>query len=248
MLAGMTTGASMAEVAALVGDPARANILDTLIDGRALTATELAFVARVSPSTASAHLAKLTEARLLSVVRQGRHRYYRLASPLVGRMLEGIMAVAAIEGPPRYRPRSARDEAMRLARSCYDHLAGCLGVAIADALAARGHIVLDDEGGEVTEAGAAFLDDLGIALADARKTRRPFCKPCLDWSERRPHIAGVLGAALLTRALELGWVARVRDTRAIAITPRGRAVYEASFGIDIAALAASAARHARVAA
>jgi DNA-binding transcriptional ArsR family regulator len=244
----MTSGASMAEIAALVGDPARANILDTLIDGRALTATELAFIARVSPSTASAHLAKLTEARLLSVVRQGRNRYYRLASPLVGRMLEGIMAVAAIEGPPRYRPRSARDEAMRLARSCYDHLAGCLGVAIADSLARHAHIVLDDEGGEVTEAGEAFLRDFGIAVGDARKARRPFCRPCLDWSERRPHLAGALGGALLTRSFDLGWVARVRDTRAIAITPRGREGYQASFGIDVAALAASAAQHHRDAA
>lgn len=244
----MTTGASMAEIAALVGDPARANILDTLSDGRALTATELAFIARVSASTASAHLAKLTDARLLTVVRQGRNRYFRLASPLVGRMLEGIMAVAAIEGPPRYRPRSARDEALRLARSCYDHVAGCLGVAIADSLAARGHIVLDDEGGAVTETGERFLSDLGIALADARNTRRPFCKPCLDWSERRPHLAGVLGAALLTRSLDLGWVARVRDTRAITITPRGREGYQASFGIDVAALAASAAQHHRTAA
>ena len=131
----------MAEVAALVGDPARANILDTLLDGRAFTATELAFAARVGAPTASAHLAKLLEARLLSVVKQGRHRYYRLASPLVARMLESIMAVAAIEMPPRYRPRSPRDEALLLGRTCYDHLAGRLGVGIAAALVARSQVV-----------------------------------------------------------------------------------------------------------
>jgi hypothetical protein len=108
--------------------------------------------------------------------------------------------------------------------------------------------VLDDEGGEVTDAGTAFLGEFGVALADARKSRRPFCRPCLDWSERRPHLAGALGAALLARSFDLGWVARVRDTRAIAITPRGRQGYQASFGIDVVALAASAAQHHRTAA
>src|SRR5215469_2788770 len=138
----------LAEVAALVGDPARANILSALMDGRALTAGELACVARVSPQTTSGHLAKLAAAKLLALEKQGRHRYYRLASPLVGHMLEGIMAVAA-DGPPRYRPTSKLDDAMRTARSCYDHLAGRLGVGLADALCGQGHVLLADEGGEV---------------------------------------------------------------------------------------------------
>src|SRR5262249_20471128 len=154
---GMITGPNtMAEVAALVGDPARANILDTLLDGRAFTATELAFAAKVGAPTASAHLGKLVDARLLSVVKQGRHRYYRLASPLVARMLEGIMVVAAIETPPRYRPRTSRDEALLLGRTCYDHLAGRLGVGIADALVARSHVILSDDAGEVTAEGVGF--------------------------------------------------------------------------------------------
>jgi DNA-binding transcriptional ArsR family regulator len=223
--------ANLAEVAALAGDPARANMLDALLDGRALTATELAFLARVSPSTASAHLGKLTRARLLAVVSQGRHRYYRLASPLVARMLESIIAVSG-EGPTRYRPKSHRDDAMRTARLCYDHLAGRLGVAIADALQARNHVVLSDDGGEVTGGGAAFFTDLGIDLETVTR-RRAFCRPCLDWTERRPHIAGTIGAAIASRAFDLGWIARVRDTRAVRITPQGHKALLQSFGISI---------------
>src|SRR5436853_1387704 len=133
--------------------------------GQALTGSELAFLARVSRPTASEHLAKLTEARLVAITKQGRYRYYRIASPMVARMLESIIAVAAIEVPSRYQPRSARDEALRFARTCYDHLAGQLGVAIADALVVGGHIVLSDDGGEVTDAGRRFLCDFGADLA-----------------------------------------------------------------------------------
>lgn len=223
----------MAEVAALVGDSARANMLDTLMDGRAFTATELAFAARVSAPTASAHLAKLVDARLLSVVKQGRHRYYRLASPLVGRMLEGIMAVAAIETPPRYRPRSSRDEALLLARTCYDHLAGRLGVAIADSLVARSRLILNDDAGEVTAQGVEFLRDLGVELAAVpRRNPRMFCRPCLDWTERRPHLAGALGGMLAHRCFELGWLERRRDSRAVAVTARGRDGFRDAFGFD----------------
>src|SRR5262245_27961537 len=150
----MVAAANLVEVAALVGDTARATILAALMGGQALTASELAFLARISPPTASEHLAKLVQARLLAITRQVRYRYYRIASPLVARMLESIIAVAAIEVPSRYQPRSVRDQALRFARTCYDHIAGQLGVAIADALVARGHIVLTEDGGEVTEAGA----------------------------------------------------------------------------------------------
>ncbi len=230
MIAGPAT---MAEVAALVGDPARAVILDQLMDGRALTATELAFAARVAAPTASGHLGKLLDARLLSVVKQGRHRYYRLASPLVSRMLEGIMAVAAIETPPRHRPRSPRDEALRLARTCYDHLAGRTGVAIADSLVERGRLILDDDGGELTADGLAFIARLDIDRAALqRRGGRLFCRPCLDWTERRPHLAGALGAALAQRCFDLGWLERLRDSRAVAITTRGRAGMRELFGFD----------------
>ena len=233
----MITGPNaMAEVAALVGDPARANILETLLDGRAFTATELAFAARVSPPTASAHLAKLTEAHLISVLKQGRNRYYRLASPVVARMLESIMAVAAFETPPRYRPRTTRDEAMLAGRTCYDHLAGRLGVAVTDSLIARERLVLGDDAGEVTEAGVRFLRALGLdADGLPRRSPRIFCRPCIDWTERRAHIAGVLGATLTRRFFELGWIERRRDSRAVAITASGRESFRDLFGLDLAA-------------
>ena len=222
----------LAEVAALVGDPARANILSALMDGRALTAGELACAAGVSPQTTSGHLGKLAEAKLLALEKQGRHRYYRLASPLVGRMLEGIMAVAA-DGPPRYRPASKLDDAMRTARSCYDHLAGRLGVGLADALCGRGHVVLNDGGGEVTEMGAQFLAGFGLDLDAASGLRRIFCRPCLDWTERRPHLAGAVGAALASRCFALGWIERRRDSRALIITGAGRRGLADTFALSL---------------
>lgn len=228
----MTDSPGIAEVAALVGEPARANMLTALMDGRALTAKELAYVAGVTPQTASGHLAKLADARLLACIHQGRHRYYRIASPLVARMLESISLVAAIEAPPRHRPRSAQDDALRQARTCYDHLAGRLGVAIADALVAREAVLLSDDGGEVTAAGAAFLKDtLAIELALLPR-RRFFCRPCLDWSERRPHLAGAVGAALAERCFARGWIDRIPDSRAVRITPPGQIALRELFRID----------------
>lgn len=221
----------MAEIAALIGDTARANMLTALMDGRALTAGELAYIAGVSASTASGHLAKLADANLLSLVKQGRHRYFRLASPLVGNMLESLMAVAAIEGPRRYRPASPRDAALRRARTCYNHLAGRLGVAIADAMIAQQYIMLDDDAGVLTESGTAMLDAWGMNLAALQQQRRIFCKPCLDWSERRPHLGGAVGAGIAAHCFDLGWIDRVRDSRAICITPEGDAGLKARFGI-----------------
>jgi DNA-binding transcriptional ArsR family regulator len=221
----------LAEIGALVGDPARANILAALMDGRALTAGELAYVAGVAPQTGSGHLAKLAEANLLALEKQGRHRYYRLASPLVGRMLEGILAVAAVQLPPRRLPPSRIEDHMRTARTCYDHIAGRLGVGIADALTERGHIVLAEDGGEVTESGAAFLAGFGIELAARKRSQRAFCRACLDWSERRPHIAGAVGARVLARSLDLAWVERRRDTRSLTITVAGRRGFADAFGI-----------------
>lgn len=230
----MTTGLDMAEIGFLVGDPARANMLNALLDGRARTAGELAFFARVSPQTASLHLRRLTEANLVTVVAQGRHRYFRLASPLVGQMLESISAVAAIHAPPRHRPRSASDSALRELRMCYDHLAGRLSVEIADALIARGSIILDDEAGLVTDSGARLFAELGIDLAAGSK-RRAFCRPCLDWTERRYHIAGAVGSALATHALAEGWIARSRYTRAVTLTAKGRGRFAELLGTTIRA-------------
>jgi len=228
----MSNAPQIAEVAALVGDPARANMLVALLGGRALTATELAYAAGVSPPTTSGHLGKLSAARLVILMKQGRHRYYRLAGPHVAHMLESIMHVA-IEGPPRYQPRSKTDDQMRRARTCYDHIAGVLGVDLADSMIAHDFVVLGDEAGEVTPNGAEFLTRLGVDLAAARAKRRVFCRPCLDWTERRLHIGGAVGAALATRCLELKWIEQVRDSRALAITPAGRRGLVEAFGLSL---------------
>jgi len=229
----MDSGPKIAQIASLVGDPARANMLAALINGCTLTASELAYVARVSPQTASGHLAKLDDAGLLLVQKQGRRRYFRLASPLVAHMLEGIMLVAQ-DGPARQSSEWRGGEALRNARTCYDHLAGRIAVRIADCLIQRSHVVLDDDGGTVTEAGLAFLEGAGIDLSFGSK-RRVFCRPCLDWSERRPHLAGIVGAALLNHALVRDWVRRVQDSRALSITPAGRRGFFETYGIELGA-------------
>lgn len=240
MLDGMNSGPYIAEIAAVVGDPARANILSALMDGRSLSAGELAYAAHVTAQTASAHLAKLVETQLLAVEKRGRNRYFRLASAQVARMLEEIMAVAVTRAP-RYRPAWMRDEALRAARTCYDHLAGRLGVALAASLADRRLVVLDEDGGEVTADGARFFDGLGIDLAAAGGRRRRFCRPCIDWSERLPHLGGAVGAALAGHCFTLGWIERIRDSRAVAITALGRDGFRANFDIEVPS-AASAGR------
>lgn len=228
----MSNAPRIAEVAALVGDPARANMLCALLGGRALNATELAFAAGVSPQTTSGHLGKLFQAHLVVLMKQGRHRYYRLAGPHVGRMLESIMSVA-LTGPPRFQPKSKLDDRLRHARTCYDHIAGLLGVALTDRLTEREFIILGDEAGEVTPAGADFLIKLGVDLSGARTKRRLFCRPCLDWTERRPHIGGAVGAALAKRCFELKWIERQRDSRALTITPAGRRGLMEFFALSI---------------
>ena len=227
----MVAAANLVEVAALVGDTARATMLNALMGGQSLTATELAYCANVTRSTASGHLSKLVAARLLTVIHKRRFAYYRIASPLVAAMLESIKVVAAIEVPPRRQPRSANDEALRFARSCYDHMAGKVGVAITDALVAMGHVVLTDEGGEVTSSGERFLSGFGIDLRS--QARRIFCRPCLDWSERRYHLKGLVGARILDRLLELGWLKRVPNSRALQLTSPGRVGLFEIFQIEI---------------
>jgi DNA-binding transcriptional ArsR family regulator len=236
----MVAAANMVEVAALVGDTARATMLAALMGGQSLTGTELAFLARVSRSTASEHLTKLVDAKLLAVTSKRRFHYYRIASPLVAAMLESIKAVAAIEVPPRHQPRSTKEDAVRFARSCYDHLAGQLGVATADALIAKGHLVLAEDGGVVTEKGRKFLSGFGVNLTSMSASKRIFCRACLDWSERRYHVAGLVGSQLLLRFFELGWLVRERDTRALKVTPAGRSGLRDTFGIDLDASKAPA--------
>jgi DNA-binding transcriptional ArsR family regulator len=228
----MITGPLIAEIAALVGEPARATMLSALLDGRALTASELAYAARVTAQTASAHLAKLTEAGLLSVVRTGRHRYFRLASPKVVEMLDGIVAVA-LENRPRYRPLSRQARELSEARICYDHLAGRLSVDLTDFLTTHEYIVLGDEAAEITPAGARFLTEFGIDLPAPNSTRRNFCRWCLDWTERRPHLAGAVGAALTKRCFDLGWTERMKHSRAVIVTALGKRGFQEMFGIGV---------------
>lgn len=220
-MSNVASGNAIAAAAALIGDAARANILSALMGGRALTAGELAWHAGVSAQTASGHLGKLTDSQLIAVEKQGRHRYYRIASPEIAQVIEALSVVAAA-GPKRHRPTGPKDEALRAARTCYDHMAGRLGVALADALQEGGHIVIADGAGIVTERGFGFLRDFGLELGTKSGSRRPFCRTCLDWSERRPHLAGIVGAALQDRLLALDWIARVPDSRALTITPAGR--------------------------
>lgn len=221
---------NLVEVAALVGDAARARMLAALMGGRSLTAKELAYYAGVSRSTASGHLGKLAAARLLTVIRARRFSYYRIASPLVASMLESIKVVADISLPPRRPPGATTDDALRFARSCYDHLAGRIGVAVTDALVAMGHIVLTDEGGELTPSGGRFLFAFGADLKPS--TRRIFCQPCLDWSERRYHLKGLVGARILDRLLALGWLKSVAGSRALQLTPSGRSGLSEVFQIQ----------------
>jgi DNA-binding transcriptional ArsR family regulator len=229
----MVAAANMVEVAALVGDTARATMLAALMGGEALTSGELAGLAHVSRATASGHLSKLTRARLLTVTQKRRNRYYRIASPLVAKMLESIKAVAALETPPRHQPRSAEDEALRFARTCYDHLAGRLGVAVAEALARKKLVILSDEGGALTKAGRRFLTEFGAVLPPSANGQRIFCRPCLDWSERRYHIAGHVGAEICRVCIERGWVARHRGSRVMRVTPAGRRGFLTSFGLNL---------------
>jgi DNA-binding transcriptional ArsR family regulator len=225
----MKDGPVIAAVAALLGDPARANMLTALMDGRALTASELAGEAGVGLPTASGHLSKLEAGGLVTVEKQGRHRYFRLSGSDVAAVLEGLMGLADRTGAVRMRP-GPKEPALRAARLCYDHLAGERGVAMLDGLRRRG--VLAEHEGELapTLAGRTFLCDFGIDLAPLAGKRRPLCRACLDWSERRHHLAGSLGAALLTRMAELSWL-KVGDTgRVVAFTPSGEHAFAKAFG------------------
>ena len=215
----MSVTPDLASIASLLGDATRMRILSTLMDGRAQTATELAYAGGVSPSTTSSHLSRLLDAGLVSVVRQGRHRYYRLAGTDVARALEGLLTLV---DPPADPPRRGpRDEALRYARRCYDHLAGEAGVRLLTRLRAEGLIGRDDARPVLSDAGAAWCGRLGIPLDDLRRARRPLCRTCLDWSERRSHLAGSLGAAVFDRLTALGFLRPVRRSRALMVTPRG---------------------------
>jgi len=217
----MKEGPDIASLAALIGDPARANMLTALMSGKALTASELATEAGVTLPTASAHLKKLEGAQLLRQRKQGRHRYFALYDDDVGAVLETLMGLAASRGLLRTRT-GPKDPALRKARICYNHLAGELGVALYDGLLARGHLVEDgDEQLDLTDSGAGLMADFGIDIAPLASSRRPMCRSCLDWSARRTHLAGSLGVAILNHVYDLGWARREEGSRVIAFNPDG---------------------------
>lgn len=226
----MKEGPDIAQIGALIGDPARANMLTALFGGKALTATELAAVAGIALPTASAHLAKLEAGGLLALRKQGRHRYFTLADETVARLIESMMGFAASRGHLRHRP-GPKDPALRKARVCYDHLAGDYGVRMLDSLIASGAIEAVGEGLTVTSAGESQLMCIGIDLADLQFSRRPLCRSCLDWSERRAHLAGSLGKALLSGFFERGWARRVKDSRSVLFTPEGERQFLSLFPV-----------------
>jgi DNA-binding transcriptional ArsR family regulator len=217
----MDASPDVAGVASLVGEPARGRMLTALMEGRALTATELALEGGVAPSTASSHLQRLARGGLVTMARQGRHRYFRIAGPEVAAALEGLMAIAPCGKPSiRFGPL---DEALRHARVCYDHLAGETGVRFLESASERKWLRCSRRGVAITPEGEKWFQGLGIDIEALRGKRRPVCRPCLDWSERRFHLAGALGAALLDRLFALRWARREVGTRALTFTPRGAA-------------------------
>jgi DNA-binding transcriptional ArsR family regulator len=224
----MDDGPLIASIAALIGDPGRANMLTALMDGRALTASELGGAAGVTLQTASGHLSRLVEAGLLTVRKQGRHRYFRLSGPDVAEALEALMGLAQRTGAVRIRT-GPRDAALREARICYDHLAGERGVALLEALR-RNKLVEGEQDVVLTDAGRAFFTGLGVDLGRLQEGRRPLCRLCLDWSERRAHLGGALGAALLDLMADRRWLRR-EDGRVLRFSPAGLRAFESAFPV-----------------
>jgi len=221
---------NIVRVAALIGDRARAGILTALMAGEALTATELAEAAAVTKQTISSHLAKLLGARLIAVENQGRHRYFRLADRDVAQLLENLMGVAFRSGSMRIRP-SPREPALRKARVCYDHLAGELGVLVFDGLQRQRLLRFVGCDLQLTEQGKRFCRDIGLDTQALAQGRRTLCRACLDWSARRHHLAGALGAALLTRCFEHGWAQRAKGSRVVSFTPAGERSLREQFSL-----------------
>jgi len=223
---------SVSQIGAAIGEPARSRMLYCLLDGRARTGTELAVVADVTPSTASVHLQRLVATHLVKVLAQGKHRYYSLQGEDVAAALEALIVLA---GGSRVPFTPSTPSRLRLARTCYDHIAGTLGVHLHDRFTLLGWLKgpADDGGCDLTPAGAQALKDLGVPLEDVRTSRRRFAYACLDWSERRPHLAGALGAALLEHLLRKKWVQRDLDSRALSVTALGRRELHSRFGLHI---------------
>jgi DNA-binding transcriptional ArsR family regulator len=216
----------------LIGEPARATILLTLLSGEALPAGELAQECQLTPQTISSHLAKLVGGGLLLMIPQGRHRYYQLARPEIAEMLEAIQRIAP-RRPVRSLRQSEESRVLCRARTCYDHLAGKLGVGMTQALCERELLRYEGRQFYLTERGAAWCEGIGLDWRQARKRRRAFAAPCLDWSERRDHLAGALGAAIASYCFERAWLRRVKSSRAVAVTTAGRDAFIHYFGVDL---------------
>lgn len=225
---------AVSRIAAAIGEPARARILYSLVDGHARTSTELSVVAKVSPSTTSVHLDRLKTAHLVNVVVQGKYRFYSLAGPDVARALEGLSVLA---GEPRKKFVSNAPSRLRAARTCYDHMAGTIGVLLHDRFKALGWLSAGSKGGDnaydLTLEGTRAFESLGIEVEETRSLRRRFASACLDWSERRPHLGGALGAALLKVALRRKWVIQDLDSRALSVTSVGRREMLNRFGLQV---------------
>ena len=230
----MKEGPDIARAAALIGDPARANMLLALMSGRALTATELASEAGVTVQTASSHLARLQVGGLLRSRKQGRHKYFTLATSEVAEAIEALMGLAAGAGHLRNRT-GPKDKALREARICYNHLAGEMGVRMFDGLLRQGHLLFENGELCLTPTGREFALALGLDVATLSAGRSPICRECLDWSERRSHLAGSLGRALLSRFVELDWARVNGNTRVVQFTVAGLKQFDALFEERIAA-------------
>ncbi|MDY8048031.1 winged helix-turn-helix domain-containing protein [Paenibacillus polymyxa] len=228
----MSTKSNVAMIASLVSEPSRAAILTALLDGRFHTASELAHMAGIKPQTASFHLAKMTEAQVVTVEKQGRHRYYGIQDPEVARVMESFLSIAP-PVPIHSFKHASENEALRLARTCYDHVAGQLGVHLMNFFIQKGILFEDQDGLHITEPGEAFFTDFQIDLKKTRQKRRSFSHKCLDWSERRHHLAGALGSAVLDRLFELNWIERLPTTRAIRITADGKRGFKEIFSIEV---------------
>ena len=222
----------VATATALFAEPARARMLNALMDGGPMTATELSLHAWVTPQAASSYLASLREAGLVALEKRGRSHYYRLGGAAVAEAMEALLVLAADTVQPGGRA-TLHDEPFRIARTCYDHLAGRLGVAITESLVQRRYLEPRGRGFCVKSAGARFLLRLGVNVQDAKAKHRQFARQCLDWSERRPHLAGSVGAALASRCFDLGWIRRIRESRAVAVTNRGRAALRDTFSLTL---------------
>ncbi len=222
---------NMAEVAALLGERSRATILASMMDGRFHTASELAYMAAIKPQTASFHLAKLVEGKLIKVEKQGRHRYFQLAGEDIAQFLESFLVISP---PPEVRSlkQSSQMKLLQDARTCYDHLAGKLGVQLTESMVDAGYLKLEDKQFILTDEGTLFFTTFGVDLAALKRKRRSFSPACLDWSERRYHLAGALGNGLLNQLLNLGWLTRVPSIRAIKVTEKGKRGFKEVFHLD----------------